>query len=97
MKAAIAAIAVLLLFLVLRSLLKRLPAKEIPSLPEGLQAGPSLQEAEGSAAIPGRETPVEALGAPIPSPSEGKQRILALLEKEPDTIARLIRQWISEE
>jgi len=101
MKAAIAVIAILFLFLALRSLLKKRPARETLSIPEGVQGGPSLQEAEGNTAIPGRETATGALGAPIPSSSEdkefsGKQRILALLEKEPDTIARLIRQWMSE-
>jgi flagellar M-ring protein FliF len=93
MKAGIAVAIVLFLFLALRSLLKRRPARETLSLPEGVQGGPSLQEAEEGAAIPGRETAAGALGAPIPSPSD---KILALLEKEPDTLARLIRQWMSE-
>jgi len=96
MKAGIAVAIVLFLFLALRSLLKRRPARETLSLPEGVQGGPSLQEAEEGAAIPGRETAAGALGAPIPSPSDGKQRVLALLEKEPDTLVRLIRQWMSE-
>ena len=106
MKAGIAVAIALLLLLALRSLLKKRPARETLSLPEGTQGGPSLQQAERGAAIPGTETPAmgkiphtpeeKALEATIPSPSEGKQRILALLEKEPDTMARLIRQWMSE-
>ncbi len=96
MKAGIAVAIVLLVLLILRSLLKKRPARETLSLPEGAQGGPSLQEAEEGAAIPGRETPAGTLEASIPSSSEDKQRILALLEKEPDTIARLIRQWVSE-
>ncbi len=106
MKAGIAVAIVLFLLLALRSLLRKRPARETLSLPEGVQGEPSLQKAEKGAAISGRQTPAmgkiphtpgrEALEAPIPSPSEGKQRILALLEKEPDTIARLIRQWMSE-
>ncbi len=102
MKAGIAVAIFVFLIFVLRSLLKRTPSDDTLALPgaattragdtQAITAGGdmALQQAEG-AIVPAVAAPVEL------SPAvKARQELLEMLKADPESVARVLRSWMSE-
>lgn len=101
MKAAIAIVIFVFLVFALRSVLRRRPAAQRLALPGPQAPVTALQPGfEGAApeAAPAEIGPVARGALEIAeSPAvEDKQWLLALLEREPEMIAQVIRRWLSD-